>query len=161
MEEISGAWDIEVEERRKSGSEEIGFIRDEIIVDWLLLGDTRPFCDWVLNRKHVPSKRVVETIAFMMLRSVGKKLAPKYDEEYPYSLEIGNRAPNRKKNPETPITDWLIGGNVTRLINEGMKYEAAIATVRDLFEEDGVPISKGKIEKAYSKYKKRLVTLNK
>ena len=42
MEEISGAWDIEVEERRKSGSEEIGFIRDEIIVDWLLLGELLP-----------------------------------------------------------------------------------------------------------------------
>lgn len=144
------AWDIQVDQLVREYGETLDTARDRVILYWLSKGDTRPFTAFV-ETGHTPCKQVIIYLAWMM------NPAPETESEIPYSLKITQRGRvGRRRDPENDVRDDLIRKYVDKLREQGLKYDAAIDKVADLFLEDLQDTDpRETVEKAYKKTRKR------
>jgi hypothetical protein len=125
--DIRSGWDLEAQLRVDREGCSLDTARDDVIMRYLTAGDTRPFSDWVRSG-HAPSKWVLCALAEIM------EPRPETLAVLPFALvrkKRGGGKKNSRPDPEIDARDSAIALNVKARIDGGLKYDAAIAEVRE------------------------------
>lgn len=149
-------WDIEALAWRDRDGISLADARDAVIERWLFNGgDPRPYIDWVLNARHVPSSRVMRAIAFMMLKADNPALPPETREQIPFGLAIDRAGSGRPHDMEADVYKFIAGREASNLMDGNMKgRDGADVMTRDWLEECGVGVSVPTVEAARKAYRR-------
>lgn len=162
------AWDVEALEEVQGGKVvqgrkvTIGAARDIVILRYLKEGDTRPFADWIMFARHIPSRRVLFALAVMTradnpgfdTAGFGDPGVIAFAEFFPLGLKVTGKG-MRKSDLETDKRNQLIVGNVERERASGLSRDKAVKAVAGLLAEGGHHISEGAVDKIYKDQKRK------
>lgn len=126
-----------------------------VILDWLSRGDTKPFYDWILCG-HQPSPIVLQAVAYMMMRGdpdctfdPAKTSNPELADLMPFALVVKGGKSGRRGNAWRRTRDARIGAAVSREMERGLSYDAAVKTVHDRLAGIGICVSEQIVRDSY------------
>lgn len=148
-------WQIDALDAEKDHNLSITDACDRVILDWLSRGDTKPFYDFVLSG-HLPSVRVLQALAYMMMRGdpdcnfdPTKTSDPDLAETFPYALAVNSKRKGRRGNGWKQTRDRHIAKAVAHYMADGSSYDGAISSVREWLESIGIQVSMQTVRDAY------------
>ena len=147
-------WDIRVHQLMQGSDATQQIVRDFVILEWFLKGNTVPFTAFVLQG-HVPGDEVIKYIALMMNPPEGT------DQHVPFSLVISSRGrKGRRPDPMIELRGKLTAQFVECRMKEGKSYNEAVDIVTQIIVKDQIDKyvdaePRDTVEKDYKRYKSK------
>ena len=134
-------WEIEAADLAKEQNLTNSEAVDAVILDWLALGNTKPFCGFVL-KGHQPNGIVLVAIAYMMMKgdpdcipSEGLTRTTLWSG-LPFGLEPKGKSKGPRSKAWIKTRNRMIAREVRKQMDAGVAYDGAIATVFEWFNKN-------------------------